>query len=240
MLFRSVSQSRYDFDDDEDDDSYDREREFIEVLRIILKPLVMKAGDRYFQLDELFLDIDFYNSEIRINGPRESYRDCYWGRGSVHPHVSNNGSPCWGNAGPVTEELLENKELVMLVDYLINYCQSANIEDSAGRYAYKWEEVDENGNELDERLKGVLVCSQCKHEGRYTKFHLVSDEVICDSCMEKVKQGELEINKESSEDVSIDVEEVEMIRCDVCSRDDVELNQVNGLIICEECAQHVI
>ncbi|NIT13201.1 MAG: hypothetical protein GTN99_02855 [Candidatus Dadabacteria bacterium] len=89
------------------------------------------GGPYYIQINLQTKTIRFYPTEkaLLFTG--------LW-TGSVHPHVSGSGEACWGNAVEPIAELQSQHEYPFLVDFLLDYLQSVNVRDPAGREYYKW------------------------------------------------------------------------------------------------------
>lgn len=54
------------------------------------------------------------------------------------PHVTSDGTPCWGNMAEVVSELIPRYEVIALINVCISYLQTANMDDVAGVYLSKW------------------------------------------------------------------------------------------------------
>lgn len=63
--------------------------------------------------------------------------------GRNHPHVSGDGTPCFGGHTDSMYELLGRGEIYVVVDLLIQYLESVNMRDSWGSYAALWFEIED-------------------------------------------------------------------------------------------------
>jgi hypothetical protein len=84
------------------------------------------------------------NWRIRFHN-EDNKRKGYWHSGDYacnHPHVNREGEGCLGNLSELVASTQTSFEIGPLVDVLIQYLQSANLEDPAGSYLYKWDLID--------------------------------------------------------------------------------------------------
>lgn len=77
--------------------------------------------------------IIFNNKTRKVNGFESSMNA---------PHVFKDGNACFGDISKTVSELLAYNELYLLVNLLINFLESVNTSDAAGKYLTKWPEVD--------------------------------------------------------------------------------------------------
>jgi hypothetical protein len=139
--------------------------------------------NRRYYIGNCWLDINMNNAEVKFysDNPRRGF----WGM-DYHPHVSNNGNACLGNASATIAELCSQQQLYALVMVCIDYLESVNIQDAAGRRVTAWDKVNENGKII---AKGgtyklnddVLTCSNCDEEVSvlhtcYENVHINADE----------------------------------------------------------------
>lgn len=92
-------------------------------------------------------EVKFYNQE------KNMLRHSAWGNKCHHPHVSEIGNPCLGNTTTMIVDCCVKLEWAILVDVLINYLQSVNITDSAGKCYVEWDEIDSEGNVIKDEEK---------------------------------------------------------------------------------------
>lgn len=150
-----------------------------------------------FLLGEIEMVIEMGRSRISIMN-RDNARQGYWTRRDPHPHVDGGeGSPCWGTTAPIVAELSATGDLYPLVLTVIDFLESANTDDVAGRNIVAWDKVDEEGNIIrDGRPYGEFgnECWGCG--GQYDREHLstafthvdsrgdISEErLVCEDCL---------------------------------------------------------
>lgn len=90
-------------------------------------------------IGEFLITADFRRNTVNLTNLRGARGDRF------HPHVPRNGQPCWGEIGPLVVELVAHREIVALVEVVIQYLESFNPRDSWGVYAELWfNRADEN------------------------------------------------------------------------------------------------
>lgn len=62
------------------------------------------------------------------------------------PHVFSDGKPCLGNAEAVVKDLYANGRYDLVLNFILDYLESVNVDDSAGAHINKWPVV---GKEKD-------------------------------------------------------------------------------------------
>lgn len=103
-----------------------------------------QANDRYY-IGKFRITVNMDNTEVKffnINNTRRGY----WDGENHHPHVDRRGSACFGNVGGSIAMLCSQKQVYALALILIDYLESANIQDPAGARVTAWDKVDEEGN----------------------------------------------------------------------------------------------
>lgn len=84
-----------------------------------------------------------------------------WGQHCHHPHVSEAGHACFGNAEDTLAELSAQKEWCTFVSFLISYLESVNTADAAGKNVWRWPLVSiVDGHEVEQRIVECLVCGE--------------------------------------------------------------------------------
>lgn len=113
-----------------------------------VKPLrAVSKHPYYFQLGGLILAINLEQNEVTFMGDRVYH--CYWNNLSPHPHVSGQGShACLGNAAEPLSYMAANGMLYDYVMLCLDFLQSVNVDDSAGRYVGEWPRVNQAGKLL--------------------------------------------------------------------------------------------
>lgn len=107
---------------------------------------------RRYRFGEYLVQVGASTGTVKFtNMNKEDMRKSYWNSGrseAPHPHISENGNACLGNASTLIMDCVDRYQWGVLADVLINYLESVNIEDSAGKHYWKWEQVDADGKRL--------------------------------------------------------------------------------------------
>lgn len=132
-----------------------------------------------FKGNKYLLSFDFDDMTCYINGLDEDYnRKSYWTDKDPHPHVNGeNGEACWGSAGSMLVDNMNNYEIYASFIVVLNFLQQVNTDDAAGAYIRNWDCIDEGGNGLENPYdREYKVCHICDEE-------LDEDNVFyCESC----------------------------------------------------------
>ena len=143
------------------------------------------AGKYKIELNLQDNDVRFYN----LTTTRRSH----WGNGCHHPHVSNTGAACLGNVASTIAELSAEHEIYSLSIIAINFLESVNTDDVAGRNIFRWDEVDENNNIISTG-KEHEMCDFCEeHDYPIIRVYreidedgdLYNYEYMCKSCAQE-------------------------------------------------------
>ena len=120
-----------------------------------------------FKGNKYLLSFDFDDMTCYIEGLDEDYnRKSYWTEHDPHPHVDGeNGEACWGSAGSMLTENMNNYEIYASFIIVLNFLQQVNTDDPAGAYIRNWDCIDDEGNDLDNPYeKDYEVCCICDEE----------------------------------------------------------------------------
>lgn len=119
-----------------------------------------------FKGNKYELTFDYDDMTCYIDGLDEDYnRKSYWTEQDPHPHVDgNNGEACWGSAGSMLSENMNNYELYASFIVVLNFLQQVNTSDPAGEYIRNWDCIDEDGNDLDNPYDSYATCHICDVE----------------------------------------------------------------------------
>jgi hypothetical protein len=98
---------------------------------------------------KIFLPFVFDEQHYIKFGNINNSRNGFW-TSAPHPHCSSNGWACFGNIDIQLLELYAKFQYYDIFMLLLNYLQTANIEDSAGKSITAWDVVDEEGNVIEE------------------------------------------------------------------------------------------
>lgn len=142
---------------------------------VYTNPLYIHLYDRRFYGGRYIIKINLHTSEIRFDS--NTKHRSYWTPQDPHPHVcGSNGEACFGNISSTIAELCAQTQLYALVITLINFLESVNIEDVAGKSIYNWDEVDEDGNIIQREYN---ICDCCREEFRqqlYTAYNEIDED----------------------------------------------------------------
>ena len=126
-------------------------------------------------------------------------RRSYWGYNCNHPHVDKDGSPCLGNARSIYE-CIQEFDIFGATVLALEYLQSVNTADAAGKYITSWDIVDEDDNVIQLGYKydnppenmRVNTCQKCGAEavvssGKIIERVLSSGEklMLCEDCFKR-------------------------------------------------------
>ena len=186
---------------------------------------------RLFSLGEMLLyipfnkeqEVRFYNTTTKRNG----YSTCM-----NHPHIWKNGTACIGNAGSLISMYRNDDNYALVVIAMINFCESVNVFDAAGNYIRAWDEIDENGNIIEEgspnkQYLSVYECEICGATESEENIHYCEycERYVCEDCW----HGEEEVCRDCYENYCS--------TCDECGaivwKDD--MYEVEGDWLCEDC-----
>ena len=126
----------------------------VQTKEIFANVLAKDNITRRYRFGEFDISIDVSNGSIRfINRNNVDKRHSVWGDKCNHPHVNEGGEGCLGNASTLIMDCVDRYQWGVLADILINYLESVNVDDSAGKCYYNWDNVDVDGNKLAEQFK---------------------------------------------------------------------------------------
>jgi hypothetical protein len=130
------------------------------------------SGDRYY-IGNMRIEMNPQNTEVKFFG--DNGRKSYWSESDPHPHVSGeDGRACLGNVANTIAELCSQMELYALTLIAIDFLESVNTSDTAGKNVVNWDMVDEEGNiiklggqdsEEEDDDEDYVTCDSC--EGRF-------------------------------------------------------------------------
>lgn len=106
----------------------------------------MESDKEYkFYLGKFDIEINLNNMDVKffnLNNRRRSY----WGENCNAPHVDNNGEACLGDLSELMAYAISDNDLCLLIDLCIQYLQSVNLSDLAGKYVISWDLYIEDGD----------------------------------------------------------------------------------------------
>lgn len=152
---------------------------FIEndLFKVYTKDLIITddRGRRY-KGGNFEITIEMKKSCVTFKGSLK--KQGFWSNKDPHPHIAMSGEACLGNINSTVAELCSQNELYALVTILLDFLQSANTSDPAGKYVLTyWEKIDEDGNVIEKE-----DYDDCEDEEEYT--------LVCDDCGEEMTDDE--------------------------------------------------
>jgi hypothetical protein len=118
-----------------------------------------KTGERYY-IGNFRIEMNPNNTEVRFFG--DNPRKSYWSKQDPHPHVSGkDGHACLGNVATTIAELCSQMELYALTLIAIDFLESVNTSDPAGKNIINWDKVDEEGNIVLKGGQPTWSCDYC-------------------------------------------------------------------------------
>ena len=221
-----------------------------------------------FKGNKYKLTFDYDDMTCYIEGLDENYnRKSYWTEQDPHPHVDgNNGEACWGSAGSMLSENMNNYELYASFIVVLNFLQQVNTSDPAGEYIRNWDCIDEDGNDLenpyDRECEICCICDEelnennsnycedcCEHMcddhaywidslGKYVCEECFEENyVVCDECGERIHKDDAHLyNDEIYCDGCYDSKFEECYECGETFEKD-DMNIVNDEWYCDDCSE---
>jgi hypothetical protein len=172
-------------------------------ILIKTKPIYIydEKGNRYYG-GNYTIELVPEHSVVKFFG--DNPRRSHWSQRDPHPHVNGqNGEPCLGNLAPTIAELSAQYELYALTICAIDFLESVNTADVAGRRVENWDKVDDNGNIISAGVSPVDVveyeqeddndeneeCHECDEMFHPENMNTAFDEDgenerrVCDGCL---------------------------------------------------------
>lgn len=120
--------------------------------------------DNRYYIGNCRIEINLEDADVRFFG--DNPRKSYWTSRDPHPHVNgNDGRACLGNVSSTIAELASRNEIYALTLVCIDFLESVNTQDTAGRNIRNWDMVDEEGNIICEGgtpREGEIQCYECE------------------------------------------------------------------------------
>lgn len=153
---------------------------------------INNAGKRYY-IGKFNVRINPLNASVKfinLNNCRRSY----WGSKCHHPHVDQQGYPCWGNVGTAVRNYIQQNEFQALASLLIGYLESVNTTDAAGRNITSWDVVNRAGQVVQKGYyyadppanSETYLCTECQDVFTRNDISLSRGDVhVCRHCADK-------------------------------------------------------
>ena len=211
-------------------------------------------------------DIIINMNNVDVAFTSDNKRKSYWTDNDPHPHVNGrSGEPCLGNLSSTVAELCSQGELYALVLTCIDFLQSANTSDPAGKNVRNWDMINEDGEVIDAseyNNENTINCDNCGGEMDteedeiytvYSSYDETNDELgnemqVCDGC----RHDDFYYHEDVHEVIGEVINPVEYAECDDCDCDvniedmstayrtyDASNNELNDeVFICERCCDN--
>lgn len=145
-----------------------------------------------YLLGEYKIAIKLGTSSIVIkNLDEKNRRYSYWGEGCQHPHINPSGQACFGNIRELLAQLCQEHQYMAIVDILINFLESANLNDSAGHYAANWDLVDPVTKEVIYGGVGATSGSDLRYDNKTWKKDRHNRKITCMHCKRVISDGDV-------------------------------------------------
>lgn len=187
---------------------------------------ILHDGAKY-HIGKFLIQIPLTNNDIKfLNLEQTMRRRSYWGNECMHPHISDAGTACFGNAAETIITLSSDREWSTLAAFLISYLESVNVDDPAGKYIRSWDIVSGDAlvpavNRMECRDCGYVytedegaTCSACG--GFFCDDCITSNSggtPFCESCY-----GDNYFSCEMCGHESNNFEDESAVECEVCGR----------------------
>jgi len=148
-----------------------------------------ERGERFYGGRYRFT-LNLENSEVKIFNEGNNRRG-YFSRHDPHPHVNGEANrPCLGNAADSIAELSSQMQLYALTLVVIDFLETVNTGDPAGRVVTRWDRVDDEGNVIQ---KGIYLDESVTEEEPVEDEDEDVDIASCRSCEDTFHIEELNI-----------------------------------------------
>ena len=197
---------------------------------------IYDEDDNKFKGNKYELVFEFNKMTCYISGLDEDYcRQSYWTQTDPHPHVNGEtGEACWGSAGCMLTENMNNYEIYASFIVVLNFLQQVNTEDAAGKFIRNWDCISEDGKDLENPYEGDYVrCTTCEYEMEREVAYYCEDceEYMCDDHAYYIDYGSKYVCEACFDN--------EYVTCDHCSERMHEESEhkrtVDDNTYCEDC-----
>lgn len=192
-----------------------------------------------------------------------AFRSGCWSGKTIHPHINSASSnACLGNAETPMLLFIQQGEIRALISIIIGYLETANINDSAGRYVgcLPELELDESGNPilLDKNAEYISDKYKIKTDNEFSKYEEPYEKVIkgitksneyaiynskyCECCGQLFNEWEIVNNIADYGWVCNDCYQNLKV-CDVCGRlikKEDDYAEHNGTTYCTQCKEYYL
>lgn len=183
---------------------------------------INNAGKRYY-IGEFDIRIQPMNCRVRFMN-KNNCRRSYWGPKCHHPHVDQQGCPCWGNVGTAVRNYIQQNEFQALASLLIGYLESVNTSDAAGKNITSWDVVNKAGEVIQ---KGYYYADPPANSETY----------VCTECQDVFTRGDISLSRGNIHVCRHCADKYFVCPdCgDICKVEDAEQCERCGGNVCEDC-----
>lgn len=162
-----------------------------DIFRISTIPLYIIDKNKRYYGGRYTIEMNLITSTVRFFG--DNPRRSYWTSLDPHPHVNgNSGEACLGNIASTIAELCSQYQLYPLTLLCIDFLESVNPADSAGKYVTNWDLVDENGNIIEIQKTTCHCCGDSFNDADLIRaYEYVDDDgnwtnprLVCQECLD--------------------------------------------------------
>lgn len=121
------------------------------VVKVLNIHAETEEGNKHY-IGDFEIVINYGDSDIAIINTNNQRRG-FWSNNDNHPHVAHSGEACFGNLEETVAELCAQQEFYALVVSLIDFLETVNEDDSAGKYITSWDVVEKKDEEKTEFLE---------------------------------------------------------------------------------------
>jgi hypothetical protein len=185
------------------------------------------TGDRYY-IGNMRIELNPEHTSVKFFG--DNPRKSYWTTHDPHPHVSGNtNEACLGNISGTIAELCSQMEIYALSMVCIDFLESVNTSDTAGKNIVNWDRVDDEGNVIEHSHDQDYdwYCDRCVegHDDNETSYQVYesytgdaegngdwgTESYVCEDCIHEyytfheildayIRDGECDIDEDDDEE----------------------------------------
>lgn len=186
------------------------DQEFITIFTVPLR--IYASNHKIYQGGEYTIKINMFTSDVYFDSTCK--RRSYWSLKDPHPHVDGQTKKaCLGNIDSTVAELCSQMQLYALTMILIDFLESANVADAAGKCVVNWPEIDEEGN--------PVYTSDC-------------DDDYDDDCDDDYDDDDDDDDNDTCDDCGSIFDGLTQVWNDLCIRDDGTY-PINERHVCDDC-----
>ncbi len=216
------------------------------ILVVETEPIICKSQNRRYLFGRYSITLNFLKSSVIFKNLDENMcRQSYWGFKCQHPHIDSTGSACLGNIKTDIAAALKDMSFSYATILALSFLRSVNIGDAAGKYAYHWPLVDEDGNiirDSSDDLERCCVCGNLYPEEESDAIENGWNK--CDICGESVCGAHTYSIEIDGHELTVcrNCKQINIKVCPICGQIKAESDMVTtyfGSNVCSDCAKAV-